>query len=372
MYSCCIQMYIKKIFRRKKSMLKFKEYVYEEDIIVNNNYVLAGDIGGTNANFGLCACIKNKIVLYASFHYKSKEVDQFITIVNTVLAHIKNTYGILLQRACFAAAGVISEKRKWVKPTNLSFCIDADELVKNTALTRIVLINDFEAVSWGVPYIDLKNLILVKEGKIRTKATKAIVGAGTGLGKSIMAWSEQYQQYTIIPSEGGHADFSVQDKNELDLVKFIQKDLNNACRISWEHVISGDGITRLYKFLETQKKYQKSDIQKTIMHNGYHPDKIFSYWQQDQHCKDTFVWYAALYGACAKNFALDALALAGVYIAGGIASKNISLFNQPGFLQSFINCGKQEALLQNIPIWVIADYNVSLYGAAAYIFFVQN
>jgi len=36
-------------------------------------------------------------------------------------------------------------------------------------------------------------------------------------------------------------------------------------------------------------------------------------------------------------------------------------------MQEFINCGKQQELLKQVPIYVITDYNVSLYGAAEYL-----
>ena len=76
--------------------------------------------------------------------------------------------------------------------------------------------------------------------------------------------------------------------------------------------------------------------------------------------------YARFYARCAKDFALNALAVGGVYIAGGIAAKNLPMFELPAFMKEFVNCGKQQALLQEIPVYVITDYNVSLYGAAQY------
>ena len=50
----------------------------------------------------------------------------------------------------------------------------------------------------------------------------------------------------------------------------------------------------------------------------------------------------------------------------GLSSKNLELFKQECFLNEFINCGKQQELLKNIPVYVVTDYNVSLYGAAEY------
>ena len=63
-----------------------------------------------------------------------------------------------------------------------------------------------------------------------------------------------------------------------------------------------------------------------------------------------------------KNFALDSLSMNGIYIAGGIAAKNASLFFDPQFMSEFIRCGRQSKQLVAMPVALIADYNVSLYG----------
>lgn len=87
----------------------------------------------------------------------------------------------------------------------------------------------------------------------------------------------------------------------------------------------------------------------------------------DALCKDAFLYYAQFYARCAKNFTLDVLALNGIYIAGGIAAKNISIFQHPVFMEEFVKCGRHSQLLKNVPVYVIANYNVNLYGAAVYI-----
>ncbi len=52
--------------------------------------------------------------------------------------------------------------------------------------------------------------------------------------------------------------------------------------------------------------------------------------------------------------------------SGGIAANNLELFKDAYFTHEFINCGKQQELLKRIPIYVITDYNISLYGGVAY------
>ena len=161
---------------------------------------------------------------------------------------------------------------------------------------------------------------------------------------------------------GGHADFSPQHQSEFDLIRSIHKNENFTCNISWEDVLSGDGIRRIYRFF-----HQRAHDTNHTDHVAPHPDEIFKSRHQDEHAFNTFNWYAKFYARCTKNWALDALALGGIYIAGGIAAKNLALFQEKIFMDEFMNCGKQQELLSTVPIYVIGDYNVSLYGAAAYL-----
>jgi len=345
--------------------MKLKKVEYVKVIPTTGHFVLAADIGGTNSNFGVCQLHDNHIILLASYHAKSKEITDFAALVVQIMDQIKTDYGIVPKEACFGAAGVIANNQVRVELTNIGIIIDLKKIKQKVNFEHISLINDFEAVGYGIPYVQPDTLIVVNKGKPRKHSAKAIIGAGTGLGKSIMGYVPQIKKYIPLPSEGGHADFPAQTEKELQLIEFIKKEVGR-CNVSYEDVLSGYGIGRIFKFLGTIKSYEETEISREMKYNGYHPDKIFAQWRKDKRCHDTFVWYSRFYGICAKNFALEALSLGGLYIAGGIAAKNLPLFEIPGFMDEFINCGKQEALLKEVPIIVISDYNVSLYGAAAY------
>ncbi|MDP3888985.1 MAG: glucokinase [bacterium] len=343
-------------------MLPYKEVLYVDEVPKNIRALLVGDIGGTNSNFGIFISANGALTLLFSVHFKSKQVTDFASLVSDLLTYLKKTYGITISHAGFAAAGVVSENH--VKPTNLDFFIDAKEIQQKTGLNTLFMVNDFEVIGYGLDQINAKNLVLVNEGKTREHANKAILGAGTGLGKCIMDWNKYADRYIPLASEGGHADFAVQNQLELDLVAHIRKTETNKCNISWEDVLSGDGIQRIYHFFRHKNKAAK--VASQLSQNGPHPDEIFNSRHEDEHCWNTFELYTRLYARCAKNFALDALAMGGVFIAGGIAAKNLPLFELDAFMEEFTNCGKQQELLHEIPIYVITDYNISLYGAARY------
>ena len=344
-------------------MIQFKEKKYVSDIPRNITGILGADIGGTNSNFGIFQIRNGKPILLFSFHVKSQEIREFPPVVNDLLTLVKQTYGITISHALFAAAGVVSPGKDYSKPTNLPIIIDAAEIKRATELKCVYVVNDFEVIGYGLDLIAPKELVLVNEGVAREHTNKAILGAGTGLGKCIMIWERDRNQYIPIASEGGHEDFAVQDKLELELVEFIKHREKRSCNISWEDVLSGHGIQRIYQFFHARSNDGRDAAREQVPH----PDEIFNARNDDQHSKDTFELYTTIYARCAKNFALDVLARGGVYIAGGIAANNLEMFKLPSFMDEFVNCGKQAELLREVPIWVITDYNVSLYGAAAYL-----
>jgi len=348
----------------------FNEVTYDTSWLERRQtgtFMLAGDIGGTNSNFGLIEVIQHRPFLRASFHVKSKLVQDYQEVTLFLLEHIKSTYGMIITRACWGAAGVLFPERLQVKPTNLSVTIDAHKVRENSSLEELILINDFEAVGLGLDCISPSSIIPINTGKPRPSAQQACIGAGTGLGKTALLWNRHLHRYLPIASEGGHADCAAQNEQESALFTFIQKTRNYGCPISWEDVLSGYGISDIYQFLGTINAYPATPLSIEIQATGFQPDLISHYAQKDQRCYDAFVMYIKLYARCAKNFALDVLSLNGIFIAGGIAAKNIPLFQTGHFMQEFTKCGKQSGLLQDIPLSIIADYNISLYGAAQYL-----
>lgn len=339
-----------------------KEVLYVDTIDQTGLFFLAADIGGTNSNFGIFSLASQKPRLLASVHFKSKDIGDFTHFFKDVLDYIATRYSITFEGCCIGAAGIVYPHRVFARPTNLPVEINTNELMKATALKTIFLINDFEAVALGVDLIDPKDIITINKGVRREHGNCGFIGAGTGLGKSVMVWHRDSRRYFPVTSEGGHSDASFYTPSEFALNQYIISNYQS-CPISWENILSGSGIQTLYKFLGTLKQYPITESTREIAKNDFNPDRISFYAKRDERCKDTFNTYITFYARCAKNFALECLALNGVYIAGGIAAKNVSMFFEPAFMQEFVRCGKQSNQLATIPIFLIADYNVSLYGS---------
>lgn len=359
-----VELEITIIQKKDRGMKTYEKREYINNIPHGIECFLGADIGGTNSNFGVFRKTDGKLQLILSLHFKSQLVTNFTDLVKTVLHILKKDHTISIKHSCFAGAGVVSPQRDRCKPTNLHFVIDAHEIIENTEIECATIANDFEIIGYGLHLINEKNLVQVNKEMEKARATKCILGAGTGLGKSILTWNKTLNRYLPHPSEGGHADFSPQSKLEFDFLEFIRTTENRKYNISWEDVLSGNGIGRMYHFFHSRNGNEPTN--KKLGFNGPHPDEIFKNRDADTHSRHTFELYKTLYARCAKNWALDTLALGGVYIAGGIAAKNLNLFEQKSFMKEFVNSEKQMEILKSIPIYVITDYNISLYGAAEF------
>jgi glucokinase len=198
----------------------------------------------------------------------------------------------------------------------------------------------------------------------RSHPTRAIIGAGTGLGKSILIYDKGLGLYLPHPSEGGHTEFPATSPWERDLVDFV-KDLEKGRRaISYEDLLSGRGLESIYKFLRQKGSLPKTRFTGQIDEAEEKASLISQYVDRDETCRETFRLFLELYAKCARNFALDTLALGGIYLAGGILAKNLPHIDQEVFRQHFEENDRHPEILRAIPIQVISNYDVSLWGAA--------
>ncbi len=351
-------------------MLAFQEKQYRPRIPAGR-YILAADIGGTNSTFAFLNESKGRLQLLCSLHFSSKDITDFPVVVQQVLDYVKQRWGIYASHGCFAAAGPVSDMRDYCNITHLPWNIDAKEVKRKAGLHALV-INDFEAVAYGLEELGKKDLLLIKKGK-RAGARKqtghippkALLGAGTGLGKSLLVWNSKHNRYMPLPSEGGHADIVVLHDEELGFLHFMKK--REQGNLAWEDAVSGKGITNMYLYLGETRYYdadrQSLEIKLNIEKSGYEPAIIAEHASRDAQCREAMLLFLRFYARAAKNFALDTLPLGGLYLAGGIAAKNYLLFKRKEFILEFLASKKQRSLLEKIPIYLVKDYDVSLYGA---------
>jgi glucokinase len=292
--------------------------------------LIAGDVGGTKT---LLRCVDEHGSIVAEARFDSAEHATFDDLFRAFGAHGADA-------ACFAVAGPVFHGHAEV--TNLGWMMDEDALARTFAIPHVSLINDFYAVALGVPLLGAQDLVPLQSAPRDPDAPVAILGAGTGLGEAILFRGQ------VIPTEGGHQDFAPQDEEQTRLFLELHRRYGH---VSWERVVSGSGLTDIHTFLGGE---------------ALDPAEIAARADDgDPRAGHAFDIFVDAYGAEAGNMALGVLARGGVFLAGGIAAKNVSRFTDGRFLEAFRRKGRFAEMMTTMPVDLIVNEEVGLLGALA-------
>jgi glucokinase len=290
-----------------------------------------------------------------------------------VLKYAKEKFNIDVQDACLGVPAAVNPARTFSKIAKLKWDVNVKEILENSLPRSIALINDFEAVGFGVGMLnkdDKKDVIQLKKHAHPTEnGVMATIGAGTGLGKNFLIYDKARRQYVPHASEGGHADFPARDSFECALAEFLRQTVvGKGNPVHWESVLSGPGLKNIYKFLRMKKMYKSSKYSKQIDDalSDAKPELIAKCYKVDPACKATIELFTRFYARCAKDMALDLMSRGGVYLAGGIAAKNPQWFTTGLFEKEFENNHNPNLrkILHDIPTYLIVNQDVGLLGAA--------
>jgi len=297
--------------------------------------VLAGDVGGTKT---LLRCVFADGSTALEGRYDSTAYATFDDLLREFLGRTLDA----IDAACFAVAGPVFGGRAEI--TNLGWVMQAEELERTFALRHVSLINDFCAVALGVTLLGESDLLPLQKGQRDRTAPIAVLGAGTGLGEAIVVWHEGGHQ--VVATEAGHRDFAPQDELQTRLFLHLHQRYGH---VSWERVVSGMGLVNIFTFLGGEE-ISPAEIA------GRAAD-------DDPLAVRAFAIFVDLYGAEAGNMALGVLARGGVFLAGGIAAKNVRWFTDGRFLEAFRRKGRFRDRMETIPVDLIVNEEVGLVGA---------
>lgn len=306
-------------------------------------HILAADIGGTSCRFGHFTLAEDgALALTRQVRLPTRAVGSFAAL----LAALPDAGFDLLPgqaaAAAFAVPGAVVGRT--VHFANIDWALDLDELERAYGLGQSVCVNDFLAQAHGCRLLG-ETAQSVLPGPMDPARIQAVIGAGTGLGHAALVpladgtclalASERGQTAAPFfgPEETAFADFLAQATGE-DYVR-------------GDSVLSGSGLALLHRFLTGE---------------ALSPAQISQQLSVDS---PTTALFARFYGRAARDYALTMLAAGGVYVSGGVAAKNPLLVAHPEFAREFLASPTYGALLGRIPVRLVRDPDVGLFGAAA-------
>jgi glucokinase len=319
--------------------------------------VLAGDIGGTNARLAVVAVdgatltrVREHIFPSGSYQSLGAIVEEFRRGDSTSIA-----------AACFAVAGPVVGGD--IRTSNLPWVVRGKELAAQIGVPRTTLINDFDAIGYGVTRLGAADIETLQAGVPDPSGPLALLGAGTGLGQGLVLREETGAR--VVPSEGGHATFAARNEIEWGLTKFLAAQ-HDGGHVSYERVLSGSGLVSVYQYLIASGIASEDPAVAAEM-KAKTPAAVVTgrcAERSDPACVRAVEIFASVYGSQAGNVVLSTLATGGVFLAGGIARRILNVLRAGEFMRSFTEKGRMAALLSRIPVHVITNEFVGLLGAA--------
>ena len=324
--------------------------------------ILAGDIGGTKTKLALFPDRREPPGFARDGGVVASYDSRAFAGFAEILRDFRERQPQALTAASIGIAGPVRQNR--CAATNLPWVVDGGELAFLLGLGELALINDLEAVGYGIDVLRADEIAELQAGAPGAVGHRAVIAAGTGLGEAGLFWDGA--AHRPFASEGGHADFAPRDELEVALLGYLQREHG---RVSWERVVSGPGLVQLYRFLrqrgEIDLESEPPGVAREMQQGD--PGEVISRYAASGGsalCTRAMELFVKLYAAEAGNLALKLMATGGLYIGGGIAVKNLEWMKSPDFIEAFLAKGRMRPLLEAMPVRVLLNADTALLGAA--------
>jgi len=324
-------------------------------IMDNEFIILAGDIGGTKTNLGLFVRGKTRPLLKIMETYSSREALKLENIIEQFLER----HPVSISSACFGIAGPVVNGR--CKTNNLPWDVSEAQIKGFFGWEKVRLINDLKATGLGIPLLNSRELVSLNSVKTRKEQNLGLIAPGTGLGMALLIYQEGH--YLSVSSEGGHADFSPNNEDEVDLWQYLHKRLGH---VSLERVASGPGLLNIYAWIKKSRRHNEPEwLARRI--EKMDPARVITeaaIKEKNPLCIEALNMFVSILGGVSGNLALTGMTTGGIYLGGGIPPKILSVLQEGLFMRAFTNKGRFKDLLEKVPVRVILNDRTALLGAS--------
>lgn len=247
--------------------------------------------------------------------------------------------------------------------------LDAEKIKTETGIDRVYLINDVEATAYGLADLCNDSLTSVYESDTPTTGNVAILAPGEGLGEAGLYYDGTYLR--PFATEGGHSEFSPRTNIEVEFYQFLNQIYGI---VSWENVLSKNGLFNIFRFLRDEKRHPLSE--KLLAKLQDEEDFCVAIYRsviedQEQISTITLNTYLEFLAREANSLVLKLKATGGLLIGGELPFLFRDYIDKNRLYQKFMISDKMERLLKNIPIFMIPNDKMILVGAAYYAAFSE-
>lgn len=312
--------------------------------------LLAADVGGTKTDMALFVLENGYPALKEEHRYASANWDSLVDMARDFCRSAR-----LPQRMSISFAGPVKQGK--AQGTNLPWDIDSHALCQVLDMDTVFLINDLEANCYGLAALQEKDFEVIHPGEVVEPGNAGVISPGTGLGEGGLFWDGE--AYRPFASEGGHAHFAPREERDWRLFSYLAEQYGH---VSWERVVSGMGITNIFRYL---RDVEQMEVPATLEHieapaisRAAAAGNPIS-----QQALDLFFRYLAWEAA---NLVMKFKATGGIYIGGGIVPKIWNEAYRNIFNEQFFVVGRLASLVKAAPVTLILNQKTALLGAGWY------
>jgi glucokinase len=320
--------------------------------------ILAGDVGGTKVNLAFFETGVDRVTLVKTATYHS---GQYPSVIKIIQQFLQENPGFEPDGIALGVAGPVFAGHAEI--TNLPWVIDKKEIATATGVRQVGLINDLEATAYGLAGMEEKDFLVLHPGEPAIQGNMAVLAPGTGLGEAGLYWDGQ--AHHPFATEGGHADFSCRNADDMELHNFL---LSKYEVVSWESVIAGPAVHDIYNFL-TRVKNRPANKAVTGAFRNEDPSAVISeaaVAKSDPVCVETMQYFVRYLGRESCNLILKMKATGGLFLAGGIPPKIIPLLKERDFYENLTDCDRMQDLVKKVPVKVLLNDKAPMIGAGWY------
>ncbi len=329
-----------------------------------NQHVLAVDLRLLETRVAQYRCVDGNISRVNEKIYPTKEFSSFTEIAKQFIADFP---GVSYQKASIAVPGPVINGK--CETPNLPWSLDIETIKSNLDIKQVFLVNDLEATAYSIFDFDQSLLDILHTSEDKIRGNVAILAPGKGLGEAGLFFDGDYLR--PFATEGGHTEFSPRNDFEVQFYQFLNKIYGI---VSWENVLSKEGIYNIYRFLRDVGRHEEGAELNARIQNG---DFIEVFAQVGKEKSSRLVnltleMYSEFLAREANNLVLKLKATGALIITGDIPFKLFELFDKQKFYKYFVVSDRMENLLKDIPIYIIRNKNGILDGAAYYGAFIEE
>ncbi|MDR2051310.1 MAG: glucokinase [Deltaproteobacteria bacterium] len=353
---------------------------------MGGRFLLGADIGGTFSRFALFRLEKEAgglsllLLPESKITLSTRESGSFAGLLERLRRALPSGgAGACSELACASLAVPGPVENGLCLAPNIPWPLALSELEKTLGCPGSLL-NDFAAQGRACLFPSLLGLKPVLPGVLRPERSAAVLGAGTGLGKSqilppfrpeapeqagnrpgekraglyfdhasLRPEALAALERRVLPSEGGHALFPFRGEEEAAFESFARR-LGRRLEVIGDMVVTGCGLSLLYAFHQGEEVLRPPEEIVPLLRPG----------------SPVLEWFARFYARACRDFALETLALGGVYISGGLAGRLPGLLEHPAFAEEFRRSETQAHLLANLRVCRISSPDAGLWGSAVH------